>query len=137
MARFGFSDWLSGTKQADGGYAWGTAPATPGPQTSANSQSVTDAQSPAALAAAATPYDARLYGSAEAQVTGLSGGDTIAFTRSLDGTNYATVSWIDQTFATGSTISANGIYSFPGGGYLKWTQTGSASTPTVTVRAAS
>jgi hypothetical protein len=91
----------------------------------------------AGWAAGATAQDLRNYGSAEVQVAGLSGGDTIAFTRSLDGTNYKAVSWIDQSFATGSTVSADGIYSLPGGGYLKWTKTGAASTPTVTVRAAS
>ncbi len=85
----------------------------------------------------ATAQDTRNYENVEVQVASLTSPDTIAFTRSIDGTNYTAVSWIDQNFATGSTISANGIYGFPGGGYLKWTKTGSAGTPTVTVRAAS
>lgn len=43
MAKFGINDWLSGTKQADGGYALATASGALGPQTSADSQSITPA----------------------------------------------------------------------------------------------
>lgn len=43
MAKFGIGDWLSGTKQADGGYALATASGALGPQTSAESQSITPA----------------------------------------------------------------------------------------------
>jgi hypothetical protein len=83
----------------------------------------------------ATAQDLRYISSGELQVYGLSGGDTIAVTRSIDGTHYVAQSLTSNTLTVVATISADGIYAFPGGGYLKWTQTGSASTPTITLRA--
>lgn len=84
-----------------------------------------------------TAQDARNYGSVTIQVSGLSGGDSIAVTGSLLGSSYAPLTGIGADFSTAATITADGIYSFPGGQYLKWAQTGSASTPTVTIRAGS
>lgn len=131
----GFLAYITGT---DGVSRGGVIPA----MTLVNSAGIEAAVgAPAAATTAGTAYDARNYGAATAQISGLSGGDTIAFTQSIDGTIYVAVSWIDQGFGSGGaspyTISANGIYSFPGGGYLKWVKTGVASTPAVTVRAAS
>lgn len=83
----------------------------------------------------AEAFDVRYYSSAELQISGLSGGDTITVSRSLDGTNFITQTWIASDFSSGSTISANGLYTFSAGGFLKWSKTGSASTPAVTIRA--
>jgi hypothetical protein len=90
---------------------------------------------PAAWSTGATPRDVRSFSNVTLQVAGLSGGDTIAVTGSLDGTNYTALTGIDANFNLATTISANGIYSYSGGQYLKYAQTGSASTPTVTIRA--
>lgn len=89
---------------------------------------------PATWVNGATAQDFRTFGTVELQVASLSGGDTIAVTRSIDGANYVAQSYVASDFSTGATISANGIYSYPGGGSLKWTKTGAASSPTVTVR---
>lgn len=93
------------------------------------------ASAPAVWTTGALAQDARGYGSVTIQVSGLSGGDAISVTGSLDGTNYATLTGIDTGFNLAPTITANGIYSYSGGQYLKWTQTGSASTPVITIRA--
>lgn len=76
--------------------------------------------------AAGDPQDARNYGSVTIQVSGLSGGDSIAVTGSVDGTNYL----IQRTIIT------DGIYScLPGGMQYKYAKAGSASTPVVTYSA--
>lgn len=90
---------------------------------------------PATWTTGTTAQDARNYASVTLQISGLSGGDSITVTGSLDSANYVTLGWVDQIFNTGSSITASGIYSFPGGRYLKWIKTGSSSTPTLTIRA--
>ena len=84
-----------------------------------------------------TAQDARGYGSVTIQVSGLSGGDAISVTGSVDGVNYAALTGIDTAFNLATSITTNGIYRFSGGQYLKWAQTGSASAPTITIRAGS
>lgn len=79
--------------------------------------------------------DLRPYDNAKVQVTGLSGSDAITVSLSLDGVN-----WVPQTLLASDRslvpqITANGLYDLSAGGYLKWTKTGSASTPIVTIRA--
>lgn len=81
----------------------------------------------------ATAQDMRAYADAEVQISGLTGGDTITFTRSIDGTNYVTTTYFADA-GTGTVISANGIYGLAGFGYLKWSKAGTASTPTITIR---
>jgi hypothetical protein len=89
---------------------------------------------PIAWANGAVTQDLRSHGEAELQVAGLSGGDTISVARSLDGNNFVSATWIDQGFATGMTIAANGTYSFAGGGFLRWSRIGNASAPILTLR---
>lgn len=79
--------------------------------------------------------DLRKYSSAEIQVAALGGGDTITVSRSLDGVNFVPQAYIAADFSTGVPISAPGIYSFPGGGWLKWERSGSGTAPSVTLRA--
>lgn len=83
--------------------------------------------------------DVRAFGLAEVQVTGLSGGDTISFTRSLTctGTYLPLTGYYDQNGGGAyATVAADNIVLLRGGGCLKNTKTGSASTPTITIRAA-
>lgn len=92
------------------------------------------AATPAPWVTGSTPQDARSFNAVTIQVEGLSGGDTIAVTGSLSGNGYTALTGIGADFSTVTTISADGIYSFDGGQYLKWAKTGSASTPTLTIR---
>lgn len=85
----------------------------------------------------ATDLSTNSMSAAEVQVDSISGGDSIAFTRSLTGgTYYAFTAIYDQNGNAVTSITAPGIYSLRGGGLLKYTKTGSASTPVVTIRAA-
>lgn len=92
-------------------------------------------QMPAAWANGATPQDLRTFDSAVIQVVGLSGGDTIAVSRSIDGTNFVAQSLIAADFSIQTTIAQDGVYSMPAQGYIKYAKTGSASAPVVTLRA--
>lgn len=92
---------------------------------------------PGVAISAGSASDTSSFSSANLQVQGLSGGDTLTVTRSVDGTNYVTQSGIAQDYSVVSAISADGIYSYPGSGLIKYAKTGSASTPTVTLRAGS
>jgi hypothetical protein len=91
---------------------------------------------PTTWAVPATAIDLRAYPSAEVQFAGISGGDSFACSRSLDATNYVALTAIYDVNGVGpvATITADGIYSPRGGGYLKCVKTGSASTVTVTYR---
>lgn len=90
---------------------------------------------PAAWANGSTPQDMTNFETVEIQVAGLSGGDSIAITRTLDGSAYVAQTGISTAdLSTVASITADGIYAFTGGGNLKWAKTGSASTPTVTIR---
>jgi len=94
-------------------------------------------QGAAAWSNGAAAVDLRLLDNAQIQISGLSGGDSITITRSLDGTNYVPQSIVGNDYSVASNITTNGIYTVPAGGYLKWAKTGTASTPTVTIRAGS
>lgn len=91
---------------------------------------------PATWTAPATSLDVRDYGFVEVQFAGISGGDTYAVTRSLDGANFHALAGIYDQSGSGpyATIAQNGIYSLLGGGFLRAVKTGSASTPTLTYR---
>lgn len=80
--------------------------------------------------------DLRAWATATVQVSGLSGGDSITVSASLDDTAYAPVSGMARADAViVAVIEADGVYDFPATGFLKWTQTGGASTPTLILRA--
>lgn len=96
---------------------------------------VATAYIPHATLAANTPLDVSNYDTAEFQVQGLAGGDTITISRTIDNTNYVACSVISQAFAVLATISVDGLYSLAGRGHVRWTKTGSASTPAVSVEA--
>jgi len=85
---------------------------------------------------AATPMmvDLREEEETEFQVTGLSGGDTIAVTRSFDKVGFAPMMVFNGVFDSFTSIAADHIYSCPAAGYLTFTKTGTASTPTISVR---
>lgn len=67
----------------------------------------------------ATPQDARLYGDIEVQFVGT---PSTPYTpvRSLDGTNFVAANAYDKDGNAVTSINAAGIYSFDGGGYLKF-----------------
>lgn len=75
--------------------------------------------------------DVREYSDVEIQIVGT---PSVAYTpqRSLDGTNYVATNAYDKGGNVVTSITAAGIYSLDGGGYLKLTG-GSGST--VTIRA--
>lgn len=80
--------------------------------------------------------DLRAYATATLQVTGLSGGDSITISASLDGSAYAPLSGMARADTTiAARIGSDGVYDFPATGFLKWTKAGAASSPTVTIRA--
>jgi hypothetical protein len=65
-------------------------------------------------------------------VTGLSGGDTITVNSSLTGGGFSPCSVVALAdFSELATITADGDYTFPVAGFVSFTQTGSASEPTV------
>lgn len=74
---------------------------------------------PQSWADPAVAFDARAYSDVEVQLVG-----TITTPyqpqRSIDGTNYVSVSALDDAGASYATITAAGIYSLPGNGYLKF-----------------
>ena len=76
-------------------------------------------------------FDARYYGDVEIQVV-TTPGVAYAPTRSLDGTTFVACNAYDKDGNTVTSITAAGIYSLDGGGYLKL-PTGSGST--ITIRA--
>lgn len=86
-----------------------------------------------AVGAPAT-VDAEESETIDVQVSGLSGGDSLAVSRSINGDTFTTAELYDMEYTTVSTITADGFYSAPGYAHLKFTKTGSASTPTVLVR---
>lgn len=67
------------------------------------------------------------YAVVEVQLDGTVSG--VGFSRSIDGVTFYPCSFIDSNFDVGSTTSSPGIYSFPGGCYLKQTS-GSPATKT-------
>jgi hypothetical protein len=69
----------------------------------------------------------------EIHINDLSGGDTITVSRALqDDASYLTWRLLDSdSNSAGSSFTAAGIYQTEGGAWLKFTKTGSASTPTV------
>lgn len=69
------------------------------------------------------------------QIIGLSGGDTITVSASLNGTDYAPWYLMDSTYAPVTSFSDEGMYLTDAGCWLRFTKAGSASTPTVIVRA--
>lgn len=70
----------------------------------------------------------------EFQVTGLSGGDTITVTRSFDNVAFVPRTMFNDVFGDFTSITADHIYSIAAAGYLKFTKTGTASTPTISIR---
>lgn len=125
------------TVTATGGTPTGNTTLSGGPSNGSSSTAqlvVQQRQDAVAWTDGSVSQDMRAFRDVEIQVANLSGGDTIVFTRSLENTVFVTPSWIDQSFATGTVVSANGTYNFDGFAFLKWTKTGSASTPGVWIR---
>lgn len=86
----------------------------------------------AANQAAGTEIECHGYETAIIQVKNLSGGDTLAVSGTVDHANYVTMSVTNLvTNASATSITADGVYSCPALEFLKHTQTGSASTPSV------
>lgn len=81
--------------------------------------------------------DLGAFAMAEVQVSGLAGGDTLAFLRSLDNVAFAPVTAVYDMNGNGpfAAITSDGIYLLPGGGWLKLERSGSASVPSITIRA--
>jgi hypothetical protein len=94
---------------------------TPPLRVLAGAQSVLSALSSPISWPADTAIDLRSFAGAEIQITAVTG--TIAFTRSFNDADYAAITAQDASYANVSP-SAVGFYSLPGGGYLKWTGTG-------------
>lgn len=83
---------------------------------------------PATWSSPSTPWDVRAFTDIEVQFVGT---PSVAYQpqRSLDGTNYVNTLAFDQSGTSYATITAAGIYSFDGGGYLQFSA-GSGSTLT-------
>ena len=78
------------------------------------------------------------YSEAVVEVSGLSGGDTIVVSGKMtDAATAQPMTGIALDFTTVSTITEDGIYSYSNPGTVSYAQTGSASTPTVTILARS
>ncbi|WP_156840070.1 hypothetical protein [Novosphingobium aquimarinum] len=92
---------------------------------------------PAAWNSLSSVQDLTGFASAEVQVSGLSGGDRLAFLRSLDEESFVPVTSVYDMNGNGpfASVSSDGIYLLPGGGWLKLERSGTASTPSLTVRA--
>lgn len=86
------------------------------------------------LADTARVLDLREEEETEFQVSGLSGGDTIAVTRSFDAVNYVPHFLLTNMLDSATTIGADNIYQCSAAGYLKFAKTGTASTPTISIR---
>lgn len=74
------------------------------------------------------------FGSAIVNVTGLGGGDAIAFKASVTGINPKLLAVQDlgsTSAAMATNITADGLYLMPAAGQLSYAKTGTASTPTV------
>jgi len=78
-----------------------------------------------------TGYDFRAYSRLTFQITGLSGGDSIQFSRSITANSYIDDSVVSSNGSYLSTITANGIYMPLGNSYVKWQKTGTSSSPAV------
>lgn len=90
---------------------------------------------PTAWADGNSARDMRSFATVEFQVASLAAGVSIAVTRSLDAANFAAQTGINTAdLSTVTSITANGIYAFSGGGFVKWTKTGPGAAPTVTIR---
>jgi len=92
---------------------------------------------PATWSPPSTAFDARLYSDIEIQVVTT---PSVAYApqRSLDGTNFVATNAYDKDGNTVTSITAAGIYSLDGGGYLRMAGavvTGSISGTTLTVSA--
>ena len=75
---------------------------------------------PASWADTTVPQDFRMFSSVRLQVTGISGTWTPTMSLTASGT-YASVSIYDYQGAAAASITTNGIYVLPGGGWLKLT----------------
>jgi hypothetical protein len=75
--------------------------------------------------------------SALVQIIDLSGGDSITVQASLDGTNFADWYLENSSYAAVESFTADGMYSTVAGCHLRFTKSGSASSPSIIVRASS
>jgi hypothetical protein len=67
----------------------------------------------------------------EVHISGLSGGDSIAVTRSLsEDADYVSWPLLDGEYNPVTSFTAAGIYTTEGGAWLKFTKTGTAGTTT-------
>lgn len=81
-------------------------------------------------ASAPVEFNCRLAEEVEVQIISLSGGDSLAVARSLDGENYVDYPMLDTELETQTSFTAAGIYTVAGGAWLRFTKTGSASSGT-------
>lgn len=73
-----------------------------------------------------------IFVSTQVGFTGISGGDTWVVQGCIDNINFKNLSGTNLTTnAAATTISADGLYSFPASGYVRLVKTGSVSTPTI------
>ena len=93
---------------------------------------------PATWADGATINATAGFSLVEVQVRGISGGDAITFTRGLDNTGFPPLTGFYDQSGGGpyTTVTADGVYSLRGGGFIQRSKAGSASTPVVTYRMA-
>jgi hypothetical protein len=82
-----------------------------------------------------TPADISNLSTVILQVSGLSVGDTLTVSQSIDLTNYIPVYGIAQDFSISPTITSDGIYTYNGGGSLRYSKSGTGQPPAVTIRA--
>ena len=86
---------------------------------------------PSPWSSPSTAIDVRSYSDVEVQLVGAPAGYVPQ--RSLDGSNFVPCNAYDKDGVVVTTISAAGIYTLPGGGYLKLT--GGSGATSITVRA--
>jgi len=86
------------------------------------------------LSDTARVVDLREEEETEFQIVGIAGGDSVTVTRSFDGANFVPHFLLTNMLNDVTSIAADNIFRCDAAGYLKFTKTGTGSTPTVTIR---
>ena len=86
------------------------------------------------LGTAAVVVDLREEEETEFQIVGIAGGDSVTVTRSFDGSNFVPHFVLTNMLNDITSITADNIFLCDAAGYLKFTKTGTGSTPAVTIR---
>lgn len=78
-----------------------------------------------------TSTNVQAFSSVSVGFSGISGGDSYIVEGSVGGTVWSTLTGIRQDYVTAASVTTDGVYSYPAIGFVRFTKTGSASTPTV------